>query len=95
MGFNHDKIGVLFVSVKLLVALTGLSFFNAPSTVSLSATDGPICGIDIHDKSYWHEDDLMLYYCCKRAINYIFIGLRTWCGRLKSQQRGGKLMAPS
>ena len=78
-----------------MVILTGLRFCYPPSTVSFSATDGPICGLDSHDKSSWHEDDLIMSYCCKGAINYRVIGLGTWCDRQKSQQRGGKLMYPS
>ena len=75
--------------------LTGLIFCYSLSTVSVSATDGPIFGIDRQDKGYWHEDYLRVYYCCKEAINFIVIGLRTWYGRTKSRQRGGKLMDPS
>ena len=78
-----------------MVILTGLTFCYSPSTVSFSATNGPICGLDSHDKSYWHEDDLRMSYWCKGEINYGVIVLVTWCGRLKSRQRGGKLMVPS
>ena len=34
-------------------------------------------------------------YCFKRAISSRVVGLGTWCGRPKIQQRGGKLMAPT
>ena len=34
-------------------------------------------------------------YFLKGAINSRVIGLGTWCGRPKIQQRGGKFMAPS
>ena len=78
-----------------MVILTGLRFFYSPSTVSFYGTDGPIYDIDSHNKSYWHEDDLRMSYCCKGAINSRVIGLGTWCGRPKSRQRGGKLMATS
>ena len=75
--------------------LTGLIFFYSPSTVSFSATDGPICGLDSHNKSSWHEDHLRMSYCCKGVINSSVIGLGTWCGRPKRWQRGGKFMVPS
>ena len=75
--------------------LIGLRFFYYPLTVIFSATDGPICVPDIHDKSYWHEDGLIMSYCCKGTINSRVIDLGTWCVRPKSRQRGGKLMAPS
>ena len=75
--------------------LKGWRFCYSPSTVSFSATDGPICGPDSHDKSYWHADDLIMSYCCKGEVDSRVIGLVTWCGRPKSQQRGGKLMFPS
>ena len=78
-----------------MVILTGLRFCYPLSTVSLSATDGPLYGLDIHDKISWHEDDLIMSYCCKGAINSRVIGLGTWCGTPKSLQRGGKLMYPS
>ena len=78
-----------------MVILTGLRFCYPPSTVSFSATDGPICGLDSHDKSYWHEDDLIMSYFCQGATNSRVIGIGTCCDRPKSQQRGGKLMAPS
>ena len=78
-----------------MVILTGLRFFYPPSTVSFSATDGTICGLDSHDKISWNEDDLIMSYCCKGAINSRVIGLGTCCGRQKIQQRGGKLMYPS
>ena len=55
--------------------LTGLRFFYSLSTVSFSATDGLICGLDIHDKIYCHEDDLRMYYFCKGAINSGVIGI--------------------
>ena len=74
---------------------TGLRFCYSLSIVSFSATDGHIYGLDSHDKSYWREYDLRIFYCCKGEINYIFIGLGDWCGRTKSRQRGDKLMAPS
>ena len=74
---------------------TGLRFFYSRSTLSFSATDCPICGIDSHDKSSWHEDGLIMSYCCKGAINSRVIGLGTWYGRPKSRQIGIKLMAPS
>ena len=48
-----------------MVILTGLRFCYSLSTVSYSATNGTISGIDIHDKIYWHEDDLIMSYCCK------------------------------
>ena len=73
-----------------MVILTGLRFCYPPSTVSFYATDGPICGLDSHYKSSWHEDDLIMSYCCKGAISSRVIGIRTWCGRPKIQQRGGK-----
>ena len=75
--------------------LTGLRFCYFPSTVSFSAMDGHICGLDSHNKSSWHEDNLRMSYCCKRVINSRVIGLGTWCGRPKIRQRGGKFMAPS
>ena len=78
-----------------MVVLTGLRFCYSLSTVSFSAIDGPICGLDIHDKIYLNEDDLRMSYCCKGAINSRVVGLRTWCGKTKSRQRGGKLIAPS
>ena len=74
--------------------LTALIFCYSPSTLIFSATDGPICGLDSHDKSYWHEDDLRMSYFCKEAINSRVIGIGNWCGRPKSLQRSGKLMAP-
>ena len=75
--------------------LTGLRFCYYPSTVSFSASDGPVCGLESHDKIYWQEDDLRMSFWCKGVIDSIAIGLGTWCGRPKSQQRGGKLMAHS
>ena len=75
-----------------MVILTGLRFCYPPSTVNFSATDGPICGLDSHDKSSWREDDLRMSHCCKGAINSRVIGHGTWCGRPKSRKRGGKLM---
>ena len=78
-----------------MVILKGLRFCYSPSTVIFSATDGPICGLDSHDKSSWHEDDLRMSYCCKEAIIHRVVGLGNWYGRPKIQQRGGKLMAPS
>ena len=75
--------------------LTGLRFCYSPSTVIFYTTDGTICGLDIHDKIPWQECGLRMSYCCKGAINYIVIGFGTWCARLKSWQRGGKLMATS
>ena len=78
-----------------MVILVGFRFCYSPSTVSFSATEVPICGLDSHDKSYWHEYDLMISYCCKGEINSIVIGLGTWCVRPKIRQRGGKLIAPS
>ena len=57
--------------------------------------DGPICGLDSHDKSYRHEDNLGMSYFCKGAINYRVIGIVTWCVRWKRRQRGGKLVYPS
>ena len=57
--------------------LTGMICFYSLSTVSFSATDGPICGPDSHDKSYWNADDLMIYYFCKGEINFRVIGLVT------------------
>ena len=74
--------------------LTGLIFCYSPSTVSFSATDDPICGLDSHNKIYWHEDDLRISYCCKGEINSGVIGLETWYGRPKIRQKGGKLRAP-
>ena len=78
-----------------MVMLTGLRFCYSLSTVSFSAIDGRICGLDIHDKIYLNEDYLRMSYCCKGSMNHRVIGLGTWCGILKSQQRGGKLMPPS
>ena len=78
-----------------MVILTGLRFFYPPSTVSLSATDGPICGLDSHDKSYWYEDDLRMSYFFIEAIIHRVVGIGNWYGIPKSQQIGGKLMAPS
>ena len=66
--------------------LTGLKFCYYLSAVSFSAVDCPICGLDSKDKSYWHEDDLRMPYCCKGEINSIVIGIGTWCGRPKSRQ---------
>ena len=60
-----------------MVILTGLIFCYPPSTVSFSAINGPICGLDSHNKSSWNEDDLIMYYYCKGAINYRVIGLGT------------------
>ena len=71
--------------------MTGLIFFYSQSTVIFYATNGPIYGLDSHNKSYLREDDLIMFYCCKGGIIYRVIGLGTWCGRPKSQQRGGKL----
>ena len=65
------------------------------STVSFSATNAPICGFDSPNKIAWHEDYLGMSYCCKRENNPGVVGLGTWCGRPKIQQRGGKLMAPT
>ena len=48
--------------------LTGLRFCYSWSTVSFSTTDGPICGLDSHDKFYWHEDDLRIFYWYKWQI---------------------------
>ena len=62
-------------------------FFYYLSTVSFYSTNGPICGLDSQDKSYWHEDDLRVSYCCKGEIDYRVIGIGTWCGIPKSQQR--------
>ena len=78
-----------------MVILTGFRFCYPLSTEIFSATDGPICGLDSHDKSSWNEDDLRMPYCCKGAINSRVIGLGTWYGVPKSRQRGGKLMYPS
>ena len=50
---------------------------------------------NISHKSSWHEDGVRMFYCHIGAINDRVIGLRTWCGRWKSRQRGGKLKAPS
>ena len=75
--------------------LTGLRFFYSLSTVSFSATDGLICGLDIHDKIYWDEGGLRVSYCCKGGINSRVIVIGTWCGGPKIRQRGVKLMAPS
>ena len=75
--------------------LTGLKCCYSPSTVIFSITDGPICGLDNHDKISWHEDGLRISYCCKGKINSRVIGLGTWFGRPKIWQRGGTMMAPS
>ena len=75
--------------------VTGLIFCYFPSTVSFSVTDGPICGLDSHNKISWHKDDLRMYYCCKGGINSRVLGIVNWCDRPKSRQSAGKLMVPS
>ena len=75
-----------------MVILTGLIFCYPPSTVSFSVTDGPICGLDSHDKRYWNEGDLRMSYCWKETINSRVIGIGNWCGRPKIQQGCRKLM---
>ena len=75
--------------------LTGLQSCYSLSIVSFSATYGTIFFFDRPNKISWHEDDLRMSYCCKGSVNYRVIGLITWCGRPKSRQRGGKLMALS
>ena len=75
--------------------LIGLRFCYSQSTVSFCPTDDPICGLDCHDKNYCREDDLIMSFCCKGLVNPRVIGIGTWCGRPKIQQRGEKLITPS
>ena len=75
--------------------MVGFRFCYSSSTVSFSATEVPICGLDSHDKSYWHEDDLRMTYCCKGENKYRVIVFGTWCGRSKRWKIGGKFMARS
>ena len=78
-----------------MVKLTSLRFFYPPSTVSISATDGPICGLDSHDKCSWHEYYFIMSYCYIKENNSRVIGVVTWYGRPNIRQRSVKLMAPS
>ena len=65
------------------------------STVTLFATNAPMCGFNSPNERCWRGDDGRMSYFYKRVINSRVVCIGTCCGIPKSGQRGGKLKAPS